>query len=151
MKMRTSFPAYAANNADFVTRNRKEGKVIDFQVDVETLPISGVLCVHGDTIAAAAKLLGLPIQNEASLDRVVAERTELEELRLENERLRTVLGLLDGIRIGDMEKIEAEQAAVEAERKAKTDIMAARAMRKQESRVRVAARDAETEKEEVTG
>jgi len=134
-----------------VTRTRREGKVIDFQVDVETLPMTGMLCVHSDTIEAAARLLGLPIQNDESRDRVVAERIELEALRLENERLRTVLGLLDGIKLGDMEKVEEEQAAVEAERKEKTDIMAARAMRKQELRARDRKAKEAKAKEEMIG
>ena len=149
MKKRNGFPAFAVRNSDFVTRNRKEGLVLDFQVDVETLPATGMLCVHSDTITAAAKVLGLQIQTDATRDRIVADRIELDDLRLENERLRTVLGLLDGVRLGDMEKVQEKQDADETERKEKIDVMKMRAARKQESRVRVAKKEAEEATKEI--
>lgn len=119
MRVHNEWPKAAVRNADFITHKRLPGKVLSLEVDVETLPHIGILCVHEDTVFAMAHKIGLPVQSFKTQEKIVAERIELDELREENSKLREVIGILDGIKLKDMGKIEAERELAEAERQKK--------------------------------
>jgi len=69
MKVLGRFPSYAVRNADFVTGRRKDGRVIDLQIDVETLPAVGMLCIHEDTVLAMVKKLKWEIAEPGILEK----------------------------------------------------------------------------------
>ncbi len=119
MRVHNEWPRAAARNADFITTRRLPGKVLSLEVDVESLPPVGILCVHEDTVFAMAKKIGLPVQSVKTQQKIVDERAELDDLREENSKLREVIGILDGIRLKDIGKIEAEREAAEEARKKK--------------------------------
>ena len=87
MKVRPTFPAYATKNCDFVTGQRKEGRVLDLQVDVETLPPVGMLCVHENTVKAMVAKLGWKLEKddeladaEAQVQHLKAQLVNLQEI-----------------------------------------------------------------------
>jgi hypothetical protein len=79
MKTRATFPAYAVRNADFVTGQRKTGRVLDLQVDIETLPPVGMLCVHEDTVKAMVTKLGWKLENDEALAHAESQVIELKD------------------------------------------------------------------------
>lgn len=95
MKALSKFPAGAARNADFVTRRTKAGRVIDFQVDLEDMPPTGLLCVHEDTIKAAVAKLGWKLEKDNELAHAQAECLRLT-LELENIK-ETVNRMLEAV------------------------------------------------------
>ena len=78
MKVRATFPAYATKNCDFVTGQRKEGRVLDLQVDVETLPPVGMLCVHENTVKAMVAKLGWKLEKDDELADAEAQVLDLK-------------------------------------------------------------------------
>jgi len=79
MKVRSQFPTYATKNCDFVTGQRKDGRILDTQVDVETLPATGVLCVHENTVKAMVTKLGWKLEQNNDLERAQFQVLELQE------------------------------------------------------------------------
>tara|TARA_R110000744_G_scaffold175325_2_gene294022 strand:+ start:2672 stop:2965 length:294 start_codon:yes stop_codon:yes gene_type:complete len=78
MKVLGRFPSYAVRNADFVTGRRKEGRVVDLQIDVETLPAVGMLVIHEDTVLNMVKKLGWTIAEPGVLEKANKRVSELE-------------------------------------------------------------------------
>jgi hypothetical protein len=78
MKVIGRFPSYAARNADFVTGKRKDGRVVDLQVDLENLPAVGMLCIHEDTVLAMVKKLGWNLAEPGELEEVTEQLVKLE-------------------------------------------------------------------------
>jgi hypothetical protein len=93
MKVLGRFPTGAVRNADFVTGRRKDGRVVDLQVDVETLPPVGVLVVHEDTVRNMVKKLGWEIQEGDALAKAEAR---VAELQAELEDIRKVMSDIAG-------------------------------------------------------
>ena len=91
MKVQATFPQYTARNADFVTGRRKEGRVLDFQVDLETLPATGMLCVHEDTILMAVRKLGYEIRKDEEVLELVNAEERIEVLTADLARLKTLI------------------------------------------------------------
>jgi hypothetical protein len=80
MKVRATFPAYATKNCDFVSGQRlKTGRILDLQVDVETLPPVGMLCVHENTVKMMVTKLGWKLDNDDALDHAECQVLELKE------------------------------------------------------------------------
>ena len=80
MKVRAQFPAYATKNCDFVSGQRlKTGRVLDLQVDVETLPAVGMLCVHENTVKAMVAKLGWKLENDDALANAECQVLELRD------------------------------------------------------------------------
>ena len=91
MKVQATFPQYTARNADFVTGRRKEGRVLNFQVDLETLPASGMLCVHEDTILMAVRKLGYEIRKDEEVQELADAQTRADELLADVNRLKSLI------------------------------------------------------------
>ena len=90
MKVRAQFPTYATKNCDFVTGQRpKTGRILDLQVDVETLPAVGMLCVHENTVKAMVAKLGWNLENDDALAHAESQVIELEE---QLETVRQIVG-----------------------------------------------------------
>jgi hypothetical protein len=79
VKVRNQFPSYATKNCDFVTGQRKEGRILDLQIDVETLPAVGMLCVHENTVKVMVTKLGWKLEKENELETALTQVEILKE------------------------------------------------------------------------
>jgi hypothetical protein len=82
MKASPFFPKGTANNADFVTRQAKVAdgeQVIQCDVDLETLPASGLLCLHEQTVRQMVTSLGWKLQSKKHQAEVKRLRQDLSE------------------------------------------------------------------------
>lgn len=86
VKVASRFPAGTARNADFVTRRAKlkaGERVVNLQVDLDTLPAFGLLCVTETTVKMMVDKLGLELaadadaEAKATIDKLKAENAEL--------------------------------------------------------------------------
>ena len=103
MKTRPTFPSTAVRNADFVTGRRKPGRVLDLQVDLESLPPVGMLVVHEDTVKAMVAKLGWKLEQD---DQLEAARNRTEELEAELEQIRTIMSDMthSGFTVGEPDR-----------------------------------------------
>ena len=79
MKVHGRFPTTTARNADFVTGRRKDGRVLDLQVDLEDMPAHGLLVVHEDTVVMMVKKLGWKLENDDALAHAESQVIELKD------------------------------------------------------------------------
>jgi hypothetical protein len=107
MKVRATFPAYATKNCDFVSGQRlKTGRVLDLQVDVETLPPVGMLCVHENTVKMMVTKLGWKLENDDALEHAQCQVLELQE---QLAGMQEIVGKMQSAGFGSGAPVPAEQ------------------------------------------
>jgi hypothetical protein len=93
MQLLDAFPAHAVTGADFVTGvyEIKPGEhVVDLQVDLDTLPAWGVLCLHETTVKLMMAALGWKFDPKLHA-KVQQQAAEIDRLRRVNKQMRDAL------------------------------------------------------------
>jgi hypothetical protein len=96
MQVRDAYPATSAGGCCFVTRNAKlrpGERVVDLDVDIDTLPAFGRLCVSETGVALMADALGFTLDPRIAA-KVKAQRATIRALRAEADGLREALRIV---------------------------------------------------------
>ena len=104
MKVAARFPVHACRNADFVTGRSQPGRVVDLQVDIETLPAIGMLCIHEDTVKQMVHKLGWKIEQE---DALATAMFEVDGLKEQLKAVQQIVGQMQMAGFSEPETIEA--------------------------------------------
>lgn len=94
MKNRTAYPADTATGACLITRSSrvKPGEtIIDLQMDVESLPSYGRLCIHEHGVRLLNVQLGWQVRDPDEDEQIEQMRATMEELRSELTAARDAL------------------------------------------------------------
>jgi hypothetical protein len=92
------FPAYAAGNADFITKRTEldeHDRVLVTDINADELP-NGTLCLHSSTVAMMVTTLGWKLHTDADELALTEARMALDEA---NERLAAHQSLLEAIEL----------------------------------------------------
>src|SRR5262245_111874 len=116
MQRRDSYPLDTVTGACLVTGSSdlKHGPIVDLDLDVETLPAWGRVCVSAQGVRLMATCLGWNVDPtiDDQLDQLRAERDELEE---ENHQLRKVLSAVtDALRVAEVMALASADVLIEA-------------------------------------
>lgn len=118
MQLRSVYPVDTATGACLVTHDYDPSEgVIDLDVDLDTLPTFGKLCLSAKAVRAMADLLGYSLSSKAAVEALRAERdsvtAELADLRARVQLVyESIMNVADRV---DYEGGEVNPAVVVAE------------------------------------
>jgi hypothetical protein len=115
MQLRDRYPVDTVTGACLVTGNSTvKGDIVDLDLDVDTLPAWGRVCISAEGVRLMATCLGWNVDPtiDDQLSQLRAERDELEE---ENHQLREKLRTIaDALRVSEVMALADAGSLIEA-------------------------------------
>jgi hypothetical protein len=116
MQLRNAFPLDTVTGACLVTGSSdlKHGPIVDLDLDLETLPAWGRICISAQGVRLLNTCLGWNVDPtiDDQLDQLRAERDELEEENHQlKEKLRTIA---DALRVSEVMALADAGSLIEA-------------------------------------
>lgn len=114
MQLRDAYPAHAVGGCCLVTGSSKVEPIVDLDLDLDTLPPFGRICISASGVRLLATCLGWDIDPTLNdqLDQVRAERDELDE---ENRTLRAHLATIaDALKVSQVFALADAGTLIEA-------------------------------------
>ena len=115
MQLRDRYPVDTVTGACLITRRSDVETIVDLDLDVDTLPAWGRICISESGVRQLMTCLGWELPEENVLDANAKLRADNRSLRTENTALRTAIrNVLDAATLAGLEPVAANDELMEA-------------------------------------